>query len=120
MDMRERIARALCEADGCDPDHLEPGDDPYQNDEPVIDGRNRKGEPCHLFWRRYDRIFVDAVLDAMMEPTGYETGPNDECEGMMRAGLDAYHMWDSGDSSVYIVGSVYTAMLTAARTPAKD
>jgi hypothetical protein len=69
MNMREKLARAICEADGCDPDYLEPGDDPYQNNEPVIDGRNAKGYPCHFFWRRYDRIFTDPVLDTLREPT---------------------------------------------------
>ncbi len=66
MALRETLARALCEADGYDPDRLEPGDDPYQEQDgfpsPCIDGHNRKGEPCHFFWRRYDRIFVDEIL----------------------------------------------------------
>jgi hypothetical protein len=97
--MREKIARALCEAEGCDPDHLEPGSDPYHNNTSVIDGHNAKGEPCHLFWRRYDRIYVDAVLDAMRDvdnsilAEGYRAMFADEWDGtqapMMGAGWDA-------------------------------
>lgn len=49
----EELARVLCEADGRDPDELEPGDDPYMNNTPVDDGRNRKGEICHFYWRKY-------------------------------------------------------------------
>lgn len=67
-EMIERIARALCEADGYDPNHLEPGDDPYMNNTTVIDGRNRKNEPCHFFWRHYDQK-ARATLHAMREPT---------------------------------------------------
>jgi hypothetical protein len=65
--LREEIARALCEADGYDPDHLEPGDDPYQGEpgwpSPCIDGYNRKDEPCYFFWRHYDRKYADAILE---------------------------------------------------------
>lgn len=53
----EAMARAACIADGYDPEQLEPGDDPYMNGTPVDDGRNRKGEICHFYWRRYvDRV----------------------------------------------------------------
>lgn len=49
----ERVARAICLQHGHEPDALEPGDDPYMNNTSIIDGANRKGEPCHLFWRQY-------------------------------------------------------------------
>lgn len=69
-EMIEAVARAICEADGYDPDYLEPGDDPYQEREgmpsPCIDGYNRKDEPCHFFWRQYD-LRAKAVIAAMGE-----------------------------------------------------
>lgn len=49
----ETIARALCEHDGRDPERLEPGDDPYMDNSSIEDGRNRNGEICHFYWRRY-------------------------------------------------------------------
>ena len=62
----ERYARALCAANGFDPEYLEPGDDPYGDNNSVIDGSNSKDEPCHFFWRRYDRR-ARAVLAAISE-----------------------------------------------------
>lgn len=64
MEMRERIARALCEANDRDPDQLEPGD-AYG-----IDAVLPNGDPAHCLWRGYVEQ-ADAVLDAMMEPTNY-------------------------------------------------
>lgn len=43
----EAMARALCVSAGKDPDRLEPGDGLG------IDGYNRKGDPCHFFWKEY-------------------------------------------------------------------
>ena len=60
----ERCARALCAANGFDPEYLEPGDDPYGDNNSVIDGSNSKDEPCHFFWRHYDRQ-ARAVLAAI-------------------------------------------------------
>ena len=61
-----RAARAICEADGYDPEYLEPGDDPYQGEpgypSPCIDGYNRKDEPCHFIWRRYDKRARAALI----------------------------------------------------------
>lgn len=43
----EAMAMALCVSAGKDPDRLEPGDGLG------IDGYNRKGDPCHFFWKEY-------------------------------------------------------------------
>lgn len=43
----ERVACALCEADGANPYYLEPGD------ALGVDGKNNNGEPCHYYWREY-------------------------------------------------------------------
>ena len=61
-----RAARAICEADGYDPEYLEPGDDPYQGEpgypSPCIDGYNRRDEPCQFIWRRYDKRARAALI----------------------------------------------------------
>lgn len=108
MNMREKLARALCEADGHDPDQLEPGDDPYMNNTEFIDGYNRKGEPCHFFWRHYDRGQVDAVLEAMMEPD----------EGMLDEFARAFGWQPFSVAGRENARAAVRAMLTAARSGA--
>lgn len=92
-DLVKRVARRLCEQDGRDPDHLEPGDDPYMNNTQCIDGYNRKNEPCHFFWRHYDedaRAAIAEVLDAQKEPSA----------GMEQAARELWWLdWD-GDEEV--------------------
>lgn len=73
----EKVARALCENEGRDPDYLEPGDDPYMNNTTCIDGYNRKGEPCHFFWRHYDRdarAAIAIVLNDVLTLLRHEAG----------------------------------------------
>lgn len=73
----ERVARALCEEDGYDAEQLEPGDDPYMNNELCI-------VPCHYFWRRYDNK-ARAAIEAL---TPSHPGSDVE-EDRMREGLNA-------------------------------
>jgi hypothetical protein len=60
----EVIARALCEHDGHDADDLVPGDDPYMDDIPRIDGYSRNDDACHFRWRGYV-LQARAVLDTL-------------------------------------------------------
>lgn len=59
----EAAARALCVRYHLDPDALEPGNTPYNDETEVIDGESRSGESAFLVWRLYA---CDAltVLDA--------------------------------------------------------
>ena len=64
----ERVARALCETDGYDPDELEPGSIPYGDEtERFIDGQ-LNGGPAFLFWRVYVPK-ARAAIAVMHEPT---------------------------------------------------
>lgn len=51
--MIERVARKLCHIRGYEPDQLEPGDDPYQNNVSLIDGRMPNGDAAHFMWRQF-------------------------------------------------------------------
>lgn len=52
--MIERVARALCIQRGREPDQLESGDDPRQNDTSVIDGHMPNGDAAHFSWREFE------------------------------------------------------------------
>lgn len=59
----EAAARALCVLNQVNPDGLEPGNTPYGDENEVIDGETRSGEPAFYTWRLYvcDAL---AALDA--------------------------------------------------------
>ena len=92
MNMVEKVARAICEAQGDDPDYLEPGD------AHGIDAYFSDGEPAFRRWKNYIRE-ARAAIEAMREPSnailkaGYEAMFADEWTGrqapMMGAGFDA-------------------------------
>jgi hypothetical protein len=60
--MIERVARAICRANGRDPDRLEPGD------APGIDGQLPNGDPAHFVWKHY-MDEARAAIEALREPT---------------------------------------------------
>lgn len=62
VEMIERVARALCEAEGHKPDQLEPGD------AVGIDGYMGNGDPAHFLWREWSDK-ARAAIGAMREPT---------------------------------------------------
>lgn len=103
--MRAIMARALCEEAGYDPDGLEPGDDPYMNNQPVDDGRNAKGYICHFNWRRYVRK-ADSVL-AAIEAAGMVVVPREASAAMLEAGERVGFGHDPA--------SYYAAMITTAQ-----
>lgn len=101
--MREKIARAICEELGRDPDQLEPG-----NAHGVDEEFN--SEPHFCLWRMYGEA-ADAVLAAMREPT----------EAMKASGQKLH--WGSGNSACESsedeeaehCGRIFTAMIDAAK-----
>lgn len=100
MDMVERVARALCKADGKNPDALEPGD------AFGTDGHMRNGDPAHSLWREWNERAV-AAIEAMREPT----------DEMIEAGVTA----DFGKNLGERVTFAHQAMINAAlqkETPA--
>lgn len=64
-DVVERVARAICIADDCDPDALEPGDQPYGDTRYFFDGTIRS-EPAYFLWRNY----VGAATAALAAGSG--------------------------------------------------
>lgn len=48
----ERVARAICRVDECDPDDLEPGNTPFGDDQQFFDGTIGV-EPAYFLWRNY-------------------------------------------------------------------
>ena len=85
MDAREVIARAMCRQAGYDPDSLEPGDDPYCNNQSVVDATVR-GEPHHYRWRGFV-VKADAALSAL-EASGMAIVPVEATEAMHTAARD--------------------------------
>lgn len=66
MNMIEKVARALCDAEGLNPDKLEPGN--CVGDWEGVDGVLRNGDPAHFIWRhRVD--LAKAAIEAMRLPT---------------------------------------------------
>lgn len=50
--IEEKLARFLCQLDSHNPDDLEPGNAPYDDDIEIIDG-TVKGGPAFYLWRSY-------------------------------------------------------------------
>lgn len=48
----ERVARAICRVDECDPDDLEPGNTPFGDGQEFFDG-TIGSEPAYFLWRNY-------------------------------------------------------------------
>lgn len=68
----ERVARLLCEFARRNPDELEPGNTPYDDETEVIDGRLNE-RPAFYAWR----LFVSRakkIVDVLDEMTAAGTG----------------------------------------------
>jgi hypothetical protein len=91
--MIERVARAICRANGRDPDRLEPGD------APGIDGQLPNGDPAHFVWKHY-MDEARAAIEAMRSPT----------RDVLTAFVDA-------DVDTFVAGVRWEAAIDAALTP---
>lgn len=92
MEMIEKVARALCAANGRTPDDLEPGD------VLGIDGHMRNGDPAHFLWREWSGK-ARTVIEAMREMTpemrdAWQAQRNDpQYRHMMIEDVVADHWW---------------------------